>query len=157
MNDGVGNGVEKAEGSYIMQVSLVKRSRIIIIALVVVVVLILIIGGIILSRMSSTSYETNITNMEVTTQQSSGVTTTNYVPVLADNVDWGSLSDAARAGTARYAVNQAIDQANTNGVTSYSVLGMTDADRTAVFFYSGGADTVTLFVGGESTSIPLDG
>ena len=134
-----------------------KRLRTLLIVLAVALVLILLIGGYIVSQMLSPTYETNITSIEVTAQQASGVTITNYVPVLSDNVDWGTLSDADRAGTARYAVNQAIDQATANGITSYNVLGMTDADRTAVFFYSGGADTVTLYIGGESTSIPLDG
>jgi len=103
------------------------------------------------------AYENNITNIETSTQQSSGVTTSNYVPLLAEGVDWASLSDADRAGTARYAVNEAIAKAKADGVTRYNVLGMTSTDRQVIFLYTGGGDTVTISVNGEYTSIPLSG
>jgi cell division septation protein DedD len=96
----------------------------------------------------------NIATIKLQSQQVDDVTSVNYIPVLAQDVNWEQLSDEVREATARYAVNEAINQATENDISSYSVMGMTADESSWVFLYTGG-DMLTLVVNGESVSIPL--
>lgn len=96
----------------------------------------------------------NIATIEVATQTSGGMVTTNYSPLLAEKVDWDNLSADEREKTARYATEQAISAADKSGVTSFNVLGVTYSGRKAVFLYSGG-ESLTLFEGDTSRIVSL--
>ena len=101
-------------------------------------------------------YEQNIAKIETSTQQIGGATVTNYMPLLAENVDWDNLSDKEREGTARCAVGLATEKAATAGAQSFNVLGQSANNRQTVFLYVSGEATITLFIGDEYVSIPLE-
>ncbi|GHT78915.1 hypothetical protein FACS1894104_2770 [Actinomycetota bacterium] len=95
-----------------------------------------------------------IAETETSTQNVSGVTATNYMPILEDDVDWESLSDGERADIARYAVNAAIAKAEQDGITTFNVMGICRPENQPVFLYSGG-DSLSIYVNGEANTIPL--
>lgn len=133
-----------------------KRKLRIFLSVATTLMLVLAITGIILLRMSPSGYQNNISRIEISTQQIGGATSTNYLPVLADNVNWNALSADERAGTARYAVNYAIENATTVGTTSFSVWCLSGDDRQTIFLYSSGEDTISLLADSEYISILLD-
>ncbi|MDR3052355.1 MAG: hypothetical protein LBU48_00645 [Coriobacteriales bacterium] len=95
-----------------------------------------------------------ISAMEVATQNVSGVTATNYMPILEENVDWEALSDDERATIARQAVKAAKDQAAKDGVTTFNVIGFTQ--QSVTIFLSTGGDTVYVYVGEETIPVSLE-
>ncbi|GHT79385.1 hypothetical protein FACS1894104_4000 [Actinomycetota bacterium] len=95
-----------------------------------------------------------INTTETSTQNVGGVTATNYMPILEDDVDWESLSDGERADIARYAVNAAINEAEKDGITTFNVMGLCRPEDQPVFLYSGG-DSLSIYVNGEASAIPL--
>ncbi|MDR2109350.1 MAG: hypothetical protein LBP28_07855 [Coriobacteriales bacterium] len=97
----------------------------------------------------------SISDIEVATQQTSGATTTNYMPILAEGINWADLSDDERAGTARYAVNSAAKLAEQNGVTDFNVMGISPTDKQPVFLYTGGK-TLSIHLDGTSQTISLN-
>jgi hypothetical protein len=98
-------------------------------------------------------YGASISAIEVSPQQGGGNTT--YLPILSSGSDWNQLDDADREGTARFAIQEATRQAETDGVTTFSVMGLAATDREPVFLYTGGT-TFTIFVRGESHRIPFE-
>jgi len=133
-----------------------KKSRtllvvILVLAIAAVLAVVFVFGG---SLFNFGSQEQNIARMETSTQQMGGITTTNYVPILADRVDWEAISETERANIARYAVNLAITEAEANGVRSYNVLGMTP-ERKSVFLFSDGSDTIVIYVNDTFEVVPL--
>ncbi len=104
---------------------------------------------------SHSRYAQNISAVESTTQQVGGVTVTNYTPILADGIDWETLSADDREGTALYAVNTATEMALTNGTPSFNVLGMSAIDHQTLFLYTSEAEAVTLYSGDEYLQVPV--
>jgi hypothetical protein len=92
--------------------------------------------------------------MELRTQQVGGVATSNYLPILAPDVNWEQLSYEEREATARYAVNAAIEQAQTDAVPNFTVMGMTADESDWVFLYTGG-EALSLIENGEPITVSL--
>ena len=132
-----------------------KNNPIIFLVMVITVALILVLVAVLLFGVFSSTPRQSISNIEVTTQQSGGVTTTNYLPILADNINWQSLSDQQREDIARYAVNLAIEKSVEDNARDFNVLGMTSGDRKTVFLFTGGADIITLYTDDNYVLIPL--
>jgi hypothetical protein len=79
-------------------------------------------------------YADSIDSISKETQGSESVTSTNYVAILAEDVDWASLSDGERRGVAKYAVKKALAQAETDQANIFIIVGQT-YDRSAFIFY----------------------
>ncbi|MCL2808221.1 MAG: hypothetical protein FWD27_08760 [Coriobacteriia bacterium] len=132
-----------------------NKKPLLIVAIVAVLVLALVITGVLLFN-SGSRYQKNISTIETTTQQMGGATITNYITLVAENVNWEELSADERAGTARYAVNLVINRAQEEGVSSFNILGMSEPNRQTLFLYtSSGEETITLFVGDEQVPVSL--
>jgi hypothetical protein len=97
----------------------------------------------------------HISAMEVATQNVSGVTATNYMPILEESVDWEALSDDERANIARQAVQAAQAQAAKDEVTTFNVIGFTQAQSDSIFLFTG-EDTVYIYTGGETIPVSLE-
>jgi hypothetical protein len=93
---------------------------------------------------------------QVSMQEVGGATTTNYMPVLAEDVDWDALSDIERANIARHAVKSTIARATNEGIKNFRVVGLSHSENRPVFLFTGG-DNLFIYLGGKATSIPLNG
>jgi hypothetical protein len=131
---------------------LLKRFSPLLVLLVVVAVLATSIG----IYIATPRFHEKIATIEVSSQTSGGISTINYSPVLAVGVDWDNISADEREQIARYAVNEAIAKAEQSGVTGFNVLGVTQAERRAIFIYSGG-ESLTLFEGDSSRGVLIEG
>jgi hypothetical protein len=78
----------------------------------------------------------NSVDISKVTQESSGVTSTNYMAVLAADVDWAGLSDDERRGIAKYAVKKALELAEADQANIFIVIGQTNDRNTPVFYYA---------------------
>jgi len=126
------------------------------VAIAVVLVVVLVIAGVLLFNSGSSRYQKNISGIETTTQQMGGATITNYITLVAENINWTEISEDERAGTARYAVNHIIERAQEEGVSNFNILGMSEPDRQTLFLYTNSSEeTVTLFVGEEQVPVSL--
>ena len=134
-----------------------KNNPIVLLAMFLTVALILILIGVLLFQLFTSRPQQSIDRIEVTTQQSSGISTTNYLPILADNVDWFALKDEQKEEIARYAVNLAIEKAAEDNAKNFNVLGMTSGDRTTVFLFTGGGDMITLYTEDNYVLVSLGG
>jgi hypothetical protein len=84
-----------------------------------------------------------------------GANVTNYLPQLAEDVDWAGLSDQKRAGIAKYAVNKALKEAEADEAGIFNVQGMS-YDRTDAIFLYMNDDSIQIRVNGTVTeTIPL--
>ena len=133
-----------------------KNNPIVFLTMILTVALILVLVAVLLFNVFTSTPRQSIANIEVTTQQSGGVTTTNYLPILADNINWHSLSDQQREDIARYAVNLAIEKSVEDNARDFNVLGMTSEERKTVFLFTGGSDTITLYTDDNYVLIPLN-
>ncbi|MCL2807565.1 MAG: hypothetical protein FWD27_05310 [Coriobacteriia bacterium] len=133
-----------------------KKKPVLLIVLIVLLIIALVAAGFIFFQMNSSRYQNNIGNFEVATQQMGGATIINYLPVLADGIDWDVLSAEERAGTARYAVNHAIERAEADNAAGFNVMGLSAQERQTLFIYTGSGDSITLYVEGEYEAIPLN-
>jgi hypothetical protein len=91
---------------------------------------------------------------QVSAQEIGGAAVTNYMPILAEDVDWEALSDAERVNVARYAVNTAMAQATNDSAENFRVVGLSHLEKQPAFLFSGG-ETLFIYFGGEATSVPL--
>jgi hypothetical protein len=139
-----------------------KKKMVLIVPVAVLVVLAVVASLLFGQQLFNKTYESNIATFRISTQQTGGVTSTNYMPVLAEGVSWEALNDSDREGTARYAVNAAIEQADKDSKQSFSVVGVpadSAGDMKPVFLYtSAEGKTINIFVGEELVQqLPLSG
>jgi hypothetical protein len=105
----------------------------------------------------SGGFARNISTIETTIQDNNGAPSTNYIPVLAETVNWDLLSEDDRLGTARYAINKSIAQAETDGVSIFAVMGVrANRPDSPVFLYTGG-ESLVLYVDEEPVRALLNG
>jgi hypothetical protein len=139
-----------------LPVDIRSNKKVVIIAPIVILLVIGLVLSILFgSQIFAPKYDQNIGTIKTASQEMGGATSTNYMPILAESVNWDSLSDGDREGTARYAVNEAITKAESEGKDSYNVVGMSADGSKPVFLYTAGGETLTLFVGEESVLVPL--
>ncbi|GHU68674.1 hypothetical protein AGMMS49983_21590 [Clostridia bacterium] len=96
-----------------------------------------------------------ISAIEVSTQNTGGVMSTNYMPILEESIDWAALSDDERADIARAAVRVARDQAEQDGITKFNVIGLSRPGNEPIFLYYGD-ESLFVYVNGEATVIPIE-
>jgi len=132
-----------------------EKKPLLFIGMILGIALILVLIAFLIFRFVVGGTQQSIATIETTTQQMGGASTTNYLPILADNVNWEKLTDKEREDIARYAVGLAMDQAVAEGVQSYNVLGMKPGDRKTVFLYTGGGEYITLYVGDDYVLLPM--
>jgi len=123
------------------------------IALAIVMVLV----SIIVFQVLSPKYERNISGIEVATQQMGGATIFNYMPLLSEDLNWDTLTNEERIGTARAATKLAIDRASQEGVSNYNVLGLSALDRQTLFLCTSGDEVIVLYSGDGHVPVPLNG
>jgi hypothetical protein len=70
---------------------------------------------------------------------------TNYYPILADDVNWGTADDEERSGIAEYAVDKALSQARDDSATDFNIMGISPA-RDPVFLYDASDDSIQIYV-----------
>jgi len=134
-----------------------KRNPLVFVGLILGLAVIVVLIAILAFNVLSPNAQQSIATIESATQQSGGVSTTNYLPILADNVNWETLSDREREDIARYAVAQAIERAEAEYVTYFNVLGQSAGDRKTVFLFTYGAEHITLFVDDDYILLPYKG
>jgi len=110
-----------------------KNIIIIAAAAVVVVALILALTGVF---SLDSKYASSISSIEKYTQNNNGAQVTNYIPLLAKDVDWAKIDEKEREGIAKYAVKKALDQAATDQAGIYNIMGMTNGQEVSIFLYS---------------------
>jgi hypothetical protein len=126
-----------------------KKLIIIIVAVAVVAVLIaLAVNGVFAFP---NQYAENIASIEKQQQNSNGAEVTNYLPLLAEDVDWVNIDEKTREGIAKYAVETALDQAETDQAGIFNIMGMTYDRNTPIFLYSvaGEQQKVQIMVDGK--------
>jgi hypothetical protein len=117
----------------------------------VIVVVILLLTGVIGGR-----YASSITTIEKQTQLTNGAQTTNYLPILASDVDWANISSGKREGIAKYAVEASLKEVEKDQANIYNIMGMTTEPRTAAFIYSVPEKTIQIIVDGKVVEkVPL--
>jgi hypothetical protein len=84
--------------------------------------------------LESLLYSSSVAEIEKHTQDVNGAAAVNYLPRLADNVDWTGASDSKREGIAKYAVRKALKQAKAEQAGIFTIMGI-DHNRTPVFLY----------------------
>lgn len=130
-----------------------KRKLPVIVPVAVIVLLVVVVSAIIGMYAFAPNYEKSIATISSATNDINGATRVNYMPILADDVDWAKLSDGDREGLARYAVGQAIEQAESKSTPAFTVVGR--SAETDVFMYTGG-EMITLYIDGQPVKIPLE-
>jgi hypothetical protein len=113
---------------------------VVIIAVAAVAVFTLLSSGIIeLNR-----YKDSISMIEKQTDPSNAAVT-NYYPILADEVNWGTVDDEERSGIAEYAVGKALAQARDDSAADFNIMGISPA-RDPVFLYDASDDSIQIYV-----------
>jgi hypothetical protein len=102
------------------------------------------------NMVATQSYDAAIVNIEEQMQDSNGVQTMNYLPLIAEDVNWSDIGDEKRVGIAKYAVGEALKKAETDQVAAFNIMGMT-YDRMPAFLYSPDG-RIQIIVNGEVTS-----
>jgi hypothetical protein len=97
----------------------------------------------------SLQYASSVAEIEKHTQDVNGASAVNYLPRLAENVDWRGASDSKRAGIAKYAVGEALKQAEAEQVGIFTIMGL-DHNRTPIFYYVS-EGTIQIYVEGNTT------
>jgi hypothetical protein len=100
-----------------------------------IVIVILLATGVIGGGLFASKYAEDIQTIEKQQQITNGAEATNYMVILADTADWSNISDAERKGIAKYAAEQALEQARTDQAGIFNIIGLT-TDRKPVFMYS---------------------
>jgi hypothetical protein len=82
-------------------------------------------------------YEKYISGIETFRYDANGIPTTGYQVNITQDTDWDKLSKEDRQGIARYGVQKALEKADEDGATNFSVLGARENSEgnNAVFQY----------------------
>jgi hypothetical protein len=105
------------------------KNMIILAAIAVAVVLIvLFVGGVI-----GSPYSGDISEIKKNMTTANGVPVVNYQPTLTEGVDWSGISDRKREGIAKYAVKEALKQAEADQANEFNIMGLS-ADNTMICF-----------------------
>ncbi|MDR3224728.1 MAG: hypothetical protein LBT52_00320 [Clostridiales Family XIII bacterium] len=102
------------------------------VAVVAAVVVFLYVSG----AFGSSQYAENISSIEKAQQNVNGAQVTNYLPLLAEDVDWAAIDEKKREGIAKYAVNEALAQAEADQASIFNIMGMTYDQSKPVFLYA---------------------
>jgi hypothetical protein len=87
----------------------------------------------------------DIANITVGSQESNGVTMSNYTVRLKDSVDWPSLSDGDREKIAKVGYDQAQEKREEAGTHNYNIIGIT-ADGQAAFQFDRENNVIIIYV-----------
>jgi hypothetical protein len=112
-----------------------------------IVVVVLLLTGVLGGGLLGSKYADDIQTVEKQQQTVNGAQATNYLPVLAETVDWNNMDEKEREGIAKYAVEQAIEQAQKDQAGIYNIMGLT-ADRKPAFMY-GDNGSVQIMANGQ--------
>jgi hypothetical protein len=125
------------------------RNKILIaVAAAVVLVVVLWLTGV----LGGSQYASSIASIEKDSQSVNGANVTNYLPQLAEDVDWTALSDEKRAGIAKYAVGKALEQAEADQAGIYNIMGQaTDEQGIQPIFLYANDGMIQIRVNGEVT------
>ncbi|MDR2109351.1 MAG: hypothetical protein LBP28_07860 [Coriobacteriales bacterium] len=104
---------------------------------------------------SAPAFANSISRVEYSIQDVNGMKTVNYMPILAEDVNWEELSDVERAGIARFAISSAARLAKEDGATDFNTMGLSADGRQPVFLYTDG-EMFTLYLNEESYTLALD-
>ncbi|MCL2750113.1 MAG: hypothetical protein FWE96_03795 [Coriobacteriia bacterium] len=134
-----------------------KRSPLVFVVLLLGLAVIVALVVVLAFNFFSTNAQQSIVTIESATQQSGGVSTTNYLPILADHINWENLSDKEREDIARYAVAEATKRAEAEYVNYFNVLGQSSGERKTLFLFTHGAEHITIFVNDDYVLLPYKG
>jgi hypothetical protein len=108
-----------------------KPWNIVLIVVVIAAIVVAILFG--NGMLGSNQYAKDIAAVNQIPQTVNGVESMVYQPVVAEGVDWDSVSDGRREGIAKYAINSILEDYGTSGI--FSIMGVT-SDGNQAFLYS---------------------
>ena len=109
---------------------------------------------------SGNQYDKYIVGVETFKYDANGIPTTGYQVNITADTDWDKLSKDDRQGIARYGVQKALEKADTDGATNFSVLGAKadGGSNSALFQYDpiNKEVAINLTDGSREVSVPLE-
>jgi hypothetical protein len=100
-------------------------------------------------------YSGDISSIQKETQITNGANVTNYLPILAEDVDWSSLDDKKRANIAKYAVGEALKEAEKDQAGIFNIMGQTYDRSQSVFLYTEDGQIQIRVDGAVTESVPI--
>jgi hypothetical protein len=99
---------------------------------------------------ATSAYDTYVTEIKSSSQQSGGRAITNYQVIVKADADWANMSDEKRKELTDKAILECRLKASDADINEYNIIGTTENNET-IFMYDRSLEQVIIYINGMPT------